>query len=101
MSALLQSDEQPQNVQGAEEMIQTHQELKMELANKEQQLESLQNLGRSVISSTKNPDEVTERIQQLTQEVASLKDAWEKRNKKLKQSNDLQVRIKHLIIMLP
>ena len=95
VSALLRSGELPQNVQGAEEMMQTHQELKAELVNKEQQFESIQNLGRSVISSTKTPDEITDRMQQLTQELALLKDVWEKRNKELKQSNDLQVRIHH------
>lgn len=88
---MLQSDELPQNVHGAEEMIQTHQELKTEIANKEQQLEYIQNLGQMVISSSKNSDEVKERMQQLAQELAALKESWEKRNKELKQSSELQV----------
>ena len=88
---MLQSDELPQNVQEAEEMMQIHQELKTEISNKEQQFESIQNLGRTVISSSKNPEEVKERMQQLAQELSASKDLWEKRNKELKQSSDLQV----------
>ena len=94
---MLQSDELPRDVQGAEEMIQAHQEIKVELSNKEQQFESLQNLGQTVASFAKNSDEVRDRMKQLSQEVANLKDKWEKRNKELKQSSDLQVmRIKQM-----
>ncbi len=78
-------------MQEAEEMMQIHQELKTEISNKEQQFDSIENLGRTVISSSKNPEEVKERMQQLAHELSASKDLWEKRNKELKQSSDLQV----------
>ncbi len=37
--------------------------------------------------------EVGGRLRQLTQERAALKEAWEKRNKQLKQCSELQVQI--------
>lgn len=88
-SAILGSDELAQNIQAAEEMIQTHQELKLEITNKEQQFESLQNLIRT--TTAKNPEEVRERMQEMSQELAKLKEDWEKRNKELKQNSELQV----------
>lgn len=91
ITALLHSEELPRDVQGAEEMLERHRELKTELTNKEEKFQALQNLGRRVVPSAKDPEEIRERMKQLSQEILSLKELWEKRNKLLKQSSDLQL----------
>ena len=78
-------------------MLERHRELKTDIENKDEKFDSLLNLGRRVLPSTKNTQDVQERVTQLTNERAELKELWERRNKQLKQSSDLQVRV-HLIL---
>lgn len=75
----------------AEEMLERHRELKTDLENKDEKFDSLLDLGRRVLPSIKSPQDVQDRVSQLTSERAKLKDLWERRNKQLKQSSDLQV----------
>ena len=91
MTALLHSDELPRDVQGAEEMLNRHKELKTEISNKQEKFDALQSLGRRVVPSAKDPDQMREKLKQLSQEMSKLNELWDKRHKQLKQSNDLQV----------
>lgn len=91
VATLIKSDELARDVQGSEEILDKHQELKAEISNKDEKFETLVSQGRKVLSSAKNPPEVKERLKQLTQERMILNELWDKRNKQLKQSNDLQV----------
>lgn len=90
---MLQSEELARDVTEAEEMLNRHRELKTDIENKDEKFNSLLSLGRGVLASAKNPQEIQERFRQLTNERAELKDLWERRNKQLKQSSDLQVRV--------
>ena len=74
-------------------MLERHRELKTDIENKDEKFDSLLDLGRRVLPSSKNPQDIQERVTQLTNERAELKDLWERRNKQLKQSSDLQVRV--------
>ena len=78
-------------------MLERHLELKTELTNKEEKFQALQDLGRRVVPSAKNPEEIRERMKQLSQEILSLKELWEKRNKLLKQSSELQVHVLYVV----
>lgn len=91
MTALLHSEELPRDVQGAEEMLNRHKELKTEISNKQEKFDTLQSLGRRVVPSAKDPDQIREKLKQLSQEMSKLNELWDKRHKQLKQSNDLQV----------
>ena len=73
-------------------MIDRHQELKAEVIDKEEKLHKLQALGRRVLPSVKNPEEIHEKLDEMSHEIAQLKDSWEERHKQLKQSSVLQVR---------
>ena len=53
--------------------------------------DQLQSLGKRVSTSEPSSDEVRERMRQLSQERASLREAWEGRNRMLKQCNELQL----------
>lgn len=88
---MLRSGELPRDVPAAEEMLDRHQELRAEVTDKEEKLDTLQALGRRALPSAKDPEEISERQQELSQEIAQLKDSWEERNKQLKQSSVLQV----------
>ena len=44
-----------------------------------------------MVPSAKDPEQVQERVKQLSQEMAELNELWEKRNKQLMQSSELQV----------
>lgn len=68
-----------------------HQELKAEIHNRDEKFDALIAQGKKVLSFTKSPSEVKERLKQLTQERMLLNELWDRRNKQLKQSNDLQV----------
>ena len=48
-------------------------------------------LGKKLLSSPKGTAEVRERMKQLSQDRAALKEDWDRRNKQLKQWLDLQV----------
>ena len=91
--SLLSSKELPHDVHGAEEMLERHNELKTEISNKQEKFDSLQDLSRRIIPSTKDPDQIREKVKQLSQEMSALSDLWERRHKHLKQSNELQVMI--------
>ena len=51
----------------------------------------LQSLGKRLSSSLRGSGEVGERMKQLGQERVTLREAWEGRNKQLKQSSELQL----------
>jgi len=53
--------------------------------------DSLLSLGKKLLPSCPSSPEVKERMKQLSQERAAVKEAWENRNKLLKQCTDLQV----------
>ena len=53
--------------------------------------ESLLSLGKKLVPSSPSSPEVKERMKQLSQERAAVKEAWENRNEILKQCTDLQV----------
>lgn len=88
---LLASEELPRDVHGAEEMLERHTELKTEISNKREKFDSLQDLGRRIIPSAKDPDQIREKVKQLSQEMSKLNELWDKRHKQLKQSSELQV----------
>ena len=53
--------------------------------------ESLLSLGKRLVPSSPSSPEVKERMKQLSQERAAVKEAWENRNEILKQCTNLQV----------
>ncbi|XP_065894234.1 spectrin beta chain, non-erythrocytic 1-like isoform X3 [Dysidea avara] len=89
--ALLSSDELGKDVRSAEEMSERHQELKIEIDNNEEKFESLLSLGKRLVPSSPSSPEVKERMKQLSQERAAVKEAWENRNEILKQCTNLQL----------
>jgi hypothetical protein len=65
--------------------------LKIDLYLRFDQLLSLGKTVSSSVSSQANESAVDDRMHQLTNERASLKDSWERRNKQLKQCSELQL----------
>ena len=53
--------------------------------------DSLLSLGKKLLPSCPSSPEVKEKMKQLSQERTAVKEAWENRNKLLKQCTDLQV----------
>lgn len=91
MAKLLRSEELPHDVEGAEDVLERHKEIKTEIANKQENFEALQALGRRVVPSAKDPEQIQESVKQLSQEMSELNELWEKKNKQLTQSSELQV----------
>ena len=60
--------------------------------------EALLALGKKLVPSSPMSAEVKERMKLLSQERAAVKEAWENRNKLLKQCTDIQVCSDHCIM---
>ena len=87
----LASEEMPNDVMTAEEMLQQNEELRREITARQEKFDSLETLGKAVETSGVGDTQlIVTQAQLLTQERRQLELAWSKRNKQLEEAKELQ-----------
>jgi spectrin beta len=91
MKALMASQELAKDVEGAEALLEQHEERKQEIKNKQEKFDNLIQLGERLGVSPRVSGEVMDKVKMLVQEKDALNEAASLRSKQLHQCHQLQL----------